>query len=141
MTPSAMYTDGGGDCTRSFTIINHDDPAALSRWIRDVYSLNPADFSVMDGLRGLANGPEPSWNNGDYATDAKNMRLIMASRDAVAMDTIEALVMDCDPSEVPLLEMMSREGLGTSDPDSITVVGKQVSDVRQPLGGSFACPG
>jgi uncharacterized protein (DUF362 family) len=95
----------------------------------------------MDGLRGLANGPEPSWNNGDYATDVKNMRLVMASSDAVAMDTIEALVMGCDPDQVPLLEMMSQAGLGTSDPDSITVVGKQVSEVRQPLGGSFACPG
>jgi uncharacterized protein (DUF362 family) len=141
MTPAGKYKGDGFDCTRSFETINHDDPNALSRWIRDIYSLNPADFSVMDGLRGLANGPEPSWAGGDYATDVKNMRLVLASDDAVALDTTEALVMGCDPDLVPMLKMLSDSGLGTSDPDRITVLGKPVSEVRQPLEGSFACPG
>jgi uncharacterized protein (DUF362 family) len=142
MIPAGKYKGDGFDCTRSFDTINHDDPVALSQWIRDIYSLNPADFSVMDGLRGLANGPEPSWvEGGDYATDVKNMRLILASDDAVALDTTEALVMGCDPTMVPMLQMLSDDGMGTSDPDHITVVGKPVSEVSQPLEGSFACPG
>jgi len=141
MTPVAKYGGSGMDCTRSFTVINHNDPNDLGRWINDIYSIHPADFSVMDGLRGIANGPEPSWTGGNYNNDAKNMRLILASRDAVALDTVEALVMGCDPSEVPFIEMAAGHGFGTDNPAAISVVGKQVDEVRQPLSGSFACPG
>jgi uncharacterized protein (DUF362 family) len=95
----------------------------------------------MDGLRGMANGPQPSWTGGDYNTDAKNMRLIMASSDATAMDTIQALVMGCDPSQVAYLDMVSGQGMGENDPDAIEVVGKAISEVMEPLEGSYACPG
>ena len=134
MTPVGMY-GGGGGCTRSFSIINHDSPTALGEWIRDIYSLNPADFAVMDGLRGLANGPEPSWTGGDYNTDVKDMRLILAARDAVALDTIEALVMQCDPTHVVYLTLLGDAGFGENDPANITVVGRQVSEVSQALSG------
>lgn len=136
MTPVGMYAGSGG-CTRSFTLINHDSPTALGEWIRDIYSLNPADFAVMDGLRGVANGPEPSWTGGNYNTDVKNMRLILASRDAVALDTIESLVMQCDPALVPYLPLLGDAGLGENDPAKITVVGRPVSEVSQPLSGCF----
>jgi uncharacterized protein (DUF362 family) len=139
MIPAGKYRGDSGDCTRDFVTINHDDVNELSRWIRDIYSLNPANFAVMDGLRGIANGPFPEWFGGNIATDAKNMRLVMASSDAVALDTIEALVMVCDPTKVPYLQMLADSGLGTNDPEKITVVGKQVSEVRENLTGSNAC--
>ena len=69
------------------------------------------------------------------------MRLIRAGKDAVAMDTIEALVMGCDPEKVPYLQMMGDGAFGTTNPDNITVKGKSIESVRQALGGSFACPG
>jgi uncharacterized protein (DUF362 family) len=137
----AKYQNSAADCTRDFDVIDHDDPEALSRWITDIYSLNPADFAVMDGLRGMANGPEPSWGGGDYAVDAKDMRLIMASRDAVALDTVEALVMGCDPAAIPYLYMAADAGFGTDDASEITVRGKSIEDVKLPLEGSYACPG
>jgi hypothetical protein len=59
------------------------------------------------------------------------MRLILAGRNAVVVDTIEALVMKCDPKLVPHLTKLEADGLGTTDAAKITVVGKQVSDVAK----------
>jgi uncharacterized protein (DUF362 family) len=138
-TPASEY--GGTGCGRDQNRISHSrDP--LADWIHDYYSIKPADFVVMDGLRGIANGPEPGWGGGDYETDRKNMRLILAARNAVALDTIEAEVMQCDSSEIGYLGMLETSGFGPSDPMDIRVVGRQVDEVSQALiGPSWACPG
>jgi uncharacterized protein (DUF362 family) len=73
-----------------------------------------------------------------------NMRLILAGRNAVAVDTIEALVMKCDPKLVPHLTKLEADGLGTTDTAKITVVGKQVSEVAKPFAvtnQTAICPG
>ena len=70
------------------------------------------------------------------------MRLILAARNAVALDTIEAEVMGCASSEIGYLQLLEASGFGPADPADIRVVGQQVSDVRQPLAGpTWACPG
>jgi uncharacterized protein (DUF362 family) len=98
---------------------------------------------VMDGLQGLQNGPASVWSGTDYATDKMNMRLILAGKNAVAVDTIEALVMKCDPTKVPHLTKLEADGFGTTDVAKITVVGQQVSDVAKPFAGkqTSICPG
>jgi len=65
----------------------------------------------------------------------KNMRLILASRSAVAVDTVEALVMKCDPTKVPYLTKLAVSGLGTTDLARITVAGKLPSEVAVPFAG------
>ena len=138
-TPAGQYApvvDGGTglDCTRGQTsdYIDHSTPEALGQFIHDNYSVRPADFVVMDALQGLSHGPASMWSmGGNYETDKMNMRLILAGRNAVAVDTIEALVMKCDPKLVPHLTKLEADGLGTTDTAKITVVGKQVSDVAK----------
>jgi uncharacterized protein (DUF362 family) len=141
--------DGGAstNCTRgqSAAYIDHSTPETLGQFIHDNYSVRPADFVVMDALQGLSHGPASMWSaGGNYATDKMNMRLILAGRNAVAVDTIEALVMKCDPTLVPHLTKLEADGLGTTDTGKITVVGKQVSDVAQPFtvtNQTAICPG
>ena len=72
-----------------------------------------------------------------------NMRLILAGRNAVAVDTVEALVMKCDPKKVPHLTKLEADGLGTTDIAKITVVGKQIAEVAKPFAGKLTdiCPG
>jgi uncharacterized protein (DUF362 family) len=149
-TPVGQYSvrpDGGApqDCTRGQTAdhIDHANPEAIGQFIHDYYRLRPADFVVMDGLQGLQNGPASMWAGTDYATDKMNMRLILAGKNAVAVDTIEALVMRCDPAKVPHLTMLEASGLGTTDVSKITVVGKQVAEVAKPFAGGqpAICPG
>ena len=72
----------------------------------------------MDGLQGLEHGPVPAWDDSgtyDYASSLENMRLILAGKNAVAVDMIEALVMKCDPSKVPHLSKLQSDGLGPRD--------------------------
>ena len=141
------------DCTRGQTAstIDHSTAETLGAFIRDFYSVRPADFVVMDALQGLEHGPLPVWDpppadaGTSYSHDAakKNLRLILAGRNAVAVDTIEALVMKCDPKRVPYLTMLEADGLGTTDLARITVVGKQPSEVATPFACKLTdiCPG
>ncbi len=150
-TPVGQFPSGTNttsDCTRGQTsaAIDHSTPETLGQFIRDYYSIRPADFVVMDALQGLEHGPMPAWDQSgvyDYGSSKKNMRLILAGRNAVAVDTIEALVMKCDPKKVPHLIKLEADGLGTTDTSKITVVGKQVSDVAKPFAGAQTsiCPG
>jgi uncharacterized protein (DUF362 family) len=150
-TPVGQYPSGtntADDCTRGQTsaAIDHSGPEPLGEFIRDFYSLRPADFVVMDALQGLEHGPLPGWDSSgtyDYAASKKNMRLILAGKNAVAVDTIEALVMKCDPKKVPHLTKLEADGRGTTDTARITVVGKQVDEVATPFAGAQTaiCPG
>jgi uncharacterized protein (DUF362 family) len=72
-----------------------------------------------------------------------NMRLIMAGRNPVAVDTVEALVMKCDPRKVPHLTKLEADGLGTADISQIKLVGKQIADVAKPFACKLTdiCPG
>ena len=131
-TPVGQFsagTNSANDCTRGQTssYIDHTSPETLGQFIRDYYSIRPADFVVMDALQGLEHGPSPVWDTPpdggtyDYASSKKNMRLILAGNNAVAVDTIEALVMKCDPKKVPHLTKLEADGLGTTDTAKITV--------------------
>ncbi len=144
MVPVSQYANGNSasDCTRSFTIINHDDPEELHQWIAEFYSIRPADFAVVDGLQGIQNGPSPDWvPGGDYDTDQMNMRLVMASRDTTALDVVATQIMQCDVEAIGYLALLDEWGIGTADPAEIDVVGVPVPDVAKPfVGPSFACP-
>jgi uncharacterized protein (DUF362 family) len=75
------------------------------------------------------------WAGTKYESDKMNMRLILAGKNAVAVDTIQAVVMKCDPKQVPYLTKLEARGLGTTDLAQITVVGKQPGEVAK----AFAC--
>jgi uncharacterized protein (DUF362 family) len=150
-TPVGQYPTGtntASDCTRGQTAaaIDHSSAETLGQFVHDYFSLRPADFVVMDALQGLEHGPLPGWDNSgsyDYNASKKNMRLILAGKNAVAVDTVEALVMKCDPKKVPHLTKLEADGMGTTDVSRITVVGKQVSEVATPFAGKLTdiCPG
>jgi len=145
-TPAGQYgnAENQDDCTRAK--IDRRSPAATGEFIRDYYSLLPADFVVIDGLQGLQHGPLPVWDDsGTYAYEASlmNMRLILAGKNAVTVDTVEAAVMRCDPKKVPHLTKLEADGIGTTDTAKITVVGKQVAEVAKAFAGKQTdiCPG
>ena len=150
MTPVGVFSAGNAatDCTRgqTSTYIDHSTPETLGQFIRDYYSLRPADFVVMDALQGLEHGPLPGWDSSgsyDYTASKKNMRLILASKNAVALDTIAASIMMCDPTKIPMLTKLEADGNGTTNLANIVVVGKQVSEVAKAFAGKLTsiCPG
>jgi uncharacterized repeat protein (TIGR01451 family) len=122
IAPSDIYHNPGSQMWKGALSHSADD---LGRHIVDLNLARPLDFAVIDGLRGITNG-----SLGVGMADPP-MKLIMAGRDAVALDTIGTLVMGYDPETVPYLGWAAGAGLGTDDVSQITVRGKRVSQVRR----------
>jgi uncharacterized protein (DUF362 family) len=145
-TPAGQYGSGTNsvDCTR--TKIDQSSPDIVGDFIRDYYGFRPADFVVMDGLQGLQHGPLPVWDDSgtyDYSSSIMNMRLVLAGKNAVAVDSVAASVMKCDPRKVPFLSKLEAAGLGTTQMARITLLGKQVKEVAKPFASkqTASCPG
>jgi uncharacterized protein (DUF362 family) len=135
VTPAAKYSTSSNpsDCGRNQTAnyIDHSF-SPLGNFVSDYYSIRPADFAIMDGLQGLQNGPCSA-----SANDRMNMRLILASKNAVALDTVEAAIMGCTGSTVPHLKRLEGWGLGTTDMAKISVVGnRSIADVKKSFKGA-----
>lgn len=111
-------------------------PYELDGHIVDLNLARKPDFIVVDGLRGMVDGPIGS------KIIEPPMRLILAGKDVVAVDTIGALVMGYDPRSIPYIQMAAQRGLGIADTAHIRVVGMPVAQVRRdfpvPYGDSLA---
>ena len=101
------------------------EPYDLPRHIVDLNLCRPIDFVVVDGLRGMTDGPIGS------QLISPPMQMIMAGRDPVAVDTIGALTIGYDPASIVYLDMAQDVGLGLADVSRITVRGRPVSEVRR----------
>jgi len=129
--PSDIYHNPGSQMFKG--VISHS-PNDLGRHIVDLNLARPLDFVVLDGLRGMTDG-----SLGGTLINPP-MRLIVASRDAVAVDTIGTLVMGYNPATVPYLGWAAGAGLGTDDVAQITVRGLPVSQVRRDFPAPYGNP-
>jgi uncharacterized protein (DUF362 family) len=146
--PPKIYGISNTDVGRN-NMVNHASPN-LHDWIADYFSCIPADFVVMDGLQGLQNGPLPNVNSDSLlAAHQKNLRCILASRDALAIDTVEANILGWDYTTVPYLTKLTARGEAgpkpngrtiplRGDPKDIVVLGNvKVDDVRGDYAGTM----
>ncbi len=132
-TPPKIY----GSDNNLRDLITHDPADDLHKWIHDFYACRPVDFVIMDGLQGLEYGPG-GYSPGNYdnyleqmQASQKNMRMILAGRDPVALDAIAGLMMYHDPLLANHLVYLHNDHYGIVDPARIELVGVQVPDVRQ----------
>jgi len=132
-TPASIYGNSSSEIGR-WNIISHN-PAELHQWIHDYYLCRPVEFVVVDGLQGMENGPtEREYQTGIKLREVqKNMRIIMAGRNAVATDAVAALIIAQDPSRVNHLVHLNNSGMGTINPARIRVTGTGVHKVREPF--------
>jgi uncharacterized repeat protein (TIGR01451 family) len=131
IAPSDIYHSPGSQMYKGALGHGPDD---LGRHIVDLNLARPLDFVVLDGLRGMTDGP-----NGGTLADPP-MRLLVAGADPVAVDTIGTLAMGYDPSTVPYLAWAAGAGLGTRDVAQITVLGLPVSQVRRDFPAPYGNP-
>lgn len=137
-TPATIY---GGEQYMSVNrtgSLDHDK-TKLDQWIHDWFVARPADFAIIDGLQGIQNGPTPCFDqtgSSDIKMDQMNTRIIVASRDCVAADTVESLIMEWDPAAVGYLGYIEESGLGNCNVSNIRVIGKQVDEVRKDFKGT-----
>ena len=98
----------------------------LARKLTDLLLIRCPDLNVLDALVG---------QEGDHADEGQvvEMGLIMASRDAVALDAVAGAVMGLGPGEVDTTRIAGERGLGESDLSLIEVVGERIESVRHPF--------
>jgi ferredoxin len=72
--------------------------------------------------------------NGPASPDLREIGLILASDNAVAMDAVVAMMMGCDPGRLRILQKAKEMGLGDYDLSTIEVIGnlKPLPDFKLP---------
>jgi hypothetical protein len=146
--PPRIYGLNAANVGRN-NMVNHGT-LGLHQWIADYYAVLPAHFTIVDALQGLQRGPLPGGSNETMALtpNQKNMRSILASRDGLAVDVVQANIMNFDYSNIPYLTFLTERGhVGThpdrpvlpviGDPRDIIVLGNiSVDDIRENFEGN-----
>ncbi len=97
-------------------------PAALAEAVVEVFSRVRPQLTLMDGIVAME-------GRGPNGGDAREVGVLLASRDAVALDAVAAAVCAFDAADVPTTQLAARRGLGVGDLARIEVVGEAISDV------------
>lgn len=93
------------------------DPERFQEMIVDVFRLRIPDLFLVDAVVGME-------GNGPASPDLRDIGLILASDNAVAMDAVIATMMGCEPGRLGFLRKARAMGLGDYDLKGIEVVGE-----------------
>lgn len=108
-------------------------PWQMEHCIVDLYGLVKPHFAVMDAIVSME-------GDGPAAGIPKGTRLILASTDAVALDTIALEITGYNSKEMIFIKDAKNRRLGVGDIDEIEIVGESIEDVyirdfKKPIGG------
>lgn len=103
------------------------NPQRFQEVVVEVFRLRVPDLFIMDAVVGME-------GNGPASPDLRDIGVILAADNAVAMDAVMAHMMGCDPGALPFLQKAKALGLGDHDLGRIEVDGelKQVPDFKLP---------
>jgi uncharacterized protein (DUF362 family) len=87
-------------------------PERFHEVIVNVFRLRVPDLFILDAVVGME-------GNGPASPDLRSIGLILASSNAVALDSVMAMMMGCDPGRLHFLRKAKEAGLG--DYDLITI--------------------
>ena len=102
-------------------------PERFREMIVDVFRLRVPDLFIMDAVVGME-------GNGPASPDLRDIGLILASDNAVAMDAVVATMMGCEPGLLRFLQKAKEMGLGDYDLSTIEIIGelKPLPDFKLP---------
>jgi len=106
-------------------------PARFHEMIVDLFRLRVPDFFLVDAVVGME-------GNGPASPDLRDIGLILASDNAVALDAVIAAMMGCEPGRLRFLQKAKELGLGDYDLSNLEILGnlKPLPDFQlPPLGG------
>lgn len=109
-------------------------PERFHELVVEVFQLRVPDFFILDAVVGME-------GNGPASPDLRDIGLVLASDNAVAMDAVIATMMGCDPGRLRFLQKARELGLGDYDLTGIEVIGelRPLPDFKlPPLGGEAA---
>lgn len=101
---------------------------ALASWemakvLADIYSITKPKLSIIDGVVAME-GDGPA--SGGIL---RNLGLILASSDAVALDSVMATIMGLRPKDILSTKEAAQRGLGNADLKDIDILGEDIKDV------------
>jgi uncharacterized protein (DUF362 family)/NAD-dependent dihydropyrimidine dehydrogenase PreA subunit len=99
--------------------------------IVDVFRIRVPDLFIMDAVVGME-------GNGPASPDLRHVGLVLAADNAVALDSVVAAMMGCDPGRLRFLQKAKALGLGDHDLTALELVGGlvRIPDFKlPPLGG------
>jgi uncharacterized protein (DUF362 family) len=141
-TPVEIYGNGTtspeDDLPGRWNHIDHGITTPLNmpvhKWIHDFYMCRPVNYVIMDGLQGAQYGPYPGSNTyHSLASVQKNLRVILAGNDPLAVDAIESLIAGFDPYQIGYLVQLAEDTVGCINPAFIKVKGTQVHEIKTPF--------
>jgi uncharacterized protein (DUF362 family)/Pyruvate/2-oxoacid:ferredoxin oxidoreductase delta subunit len=106
-------------------------PELFHEIIVDVFRLRVPDLFIVDAVVGME-------GNGPASPDLRHIGMILASDNAIAIDSVIATMMGCDPGRLRFLQKAKEAGLGDFDLTTIEIIGelKRLPDFKlPPLGG------
>jgi uncharacterized protein (DUF362 family)/Pyruvate/2-oxoacid:ferredoxin oxidoreductase delta subunit len=108
-------------------------PQRFHEMLVDVFQLRVPDLVLVDAVVGME-------GNGPVSNDLREIGLILASNNAVALDAVIATMMGLEPSRLRFLQKAQETGLGHYDLSTIELIGdlKRLPDFKvPPLGGEW----
>ncbi len=106
-------------------------PERFHELIVDVFRLRVPDLFIVDAVVGME-------GNGPASPDLRNIGLVLASDNAVALDSVIATMMGVESGRLRFLQKAKEAGLGNYEINSIEIIGelKRLPDFKlPPLGG------
>jgi uncharacterized protein (DUF362 family)/Pyruvate/2-oxoacid:ferredoxin oxidoreductase delta subunit len=96
----------------------------------DVFRLRVPDLFIVDAVVGME-------GNGPASPDLRDIGVILASDNAVALDAVIATMMGCEPSRLRFLRKAQEVGLGDYELGTIEVIGElsRLNDFKLPSFG------
>lgn len=105
------------------------DQESFARAVCDIYALRPPDLNIMDALTGIeGNGP-------CHGGHLREMGKILASTDALALDSVMARMMGVSPDNLFVQKEAAGRGFGNMAADAIEIVGSfaPIEDFKMPI--------
>jgi len=100
-------------------------PHDKTQWgVADVNSIAPIDYAIVDAIWAVE-----GW--GAFYGEPVSMDLVIAGKDAVAVDATGTRVMGLEPSHYGVIRVAADSGLGTWKADEIEVVGDSIASVMR----------
>jgi uncharacterized protein (DUF362 family)/Pyruvate/2-oxoacid:ferredoxin oxidoreductase delta subunit len=107
------------------------EPKRFSEAVVDVFDIKRPALAIMDAVVALeGNGPSRSGH-------PREVGLLLASRDCVALDSVASALIGFEPDEIVTTKIAAERGYGTNDLDHIDISGEPLQEL---LISDFAHP-
>ncbi|MBD3170454.1 MAG: DUF362 domain-containing protein [candidate division Zixibacteria bacterium] len=98
-------------------------PDKFSAMLVDLYAATKPDLFIMDAILAME-------GDGPSSGKPKQLNLLLASTDAVALDSVAATVIGFQPRKIDYLKLAHDMRIGRADLDEIDIIGENIAECK-----------